>query len=362
MLLVALLLTANCGRLQAATLDSAVGDTVDRICLYLKSKGESQISIGQFMGPKNGFATSGPGIADMFLQHFRRQNISVVPRANVGLKGEYALDQMRGDAVGVKITGSLTDPEGDVLTDFTFSADGGNSHTIEKTINHQEDVVQLLGVTTDLYPEDADQDRNRDLKKRILHPELHIDGTRCSASKRSPYRIEILINGRPAPIDVTDGLGFVKINRGDIYSVRIYNESDYDAAVRFSIDGLNVFAFTDLREPDGTPLYSFYIVPKGKVVELKGWHKNNETVNSFRVTSYADSAAATIHHNSNIGTITAVFSAAWPKGGKKPDDEDFTAKGEPNATGFGPPLTQVVQEVQREIGRLRSSISLRYSK
>lgn len=347
----------------AATLHNAVGDVVGKLCKYLKSKGESQISIGQFVGPPQIASSSGPGIVKVFHQHFGDNGITVASRANTGLKGEYFLSKTPSEGVAVKIKCSLVDPFGDVLTDFTFDADGGlPPGTAEQIVDQHEEVAQLLGTTSELYPEDRLIDRNRDLKDRILHPKLYIDGTKCGASESSPYRIEVLIHGQPVPVRMDNGLGFVNIDRGDVYSVRIYNDSDYDAAVRLSIDGLNIFTFSDLAEPDGTPRYSFYIVPKHKVVELKGWHKNNSVVNSFKVTSYADSAAATINHTHDLGTITAVFSAAWPKNGPRPHDEDFTAKGDGNATGFGPPVTQVVQEVHREVGSMRASISLRYSK
>ena len=39
-----------------------------------------------------------------------------------------------------------------------------------------------------------------------------------------------------------------------------------------------------------------------------------------------------------------------------------TKKGTPRATGFGPPVSQTVTEVKRNIGILRSTVSLRYDK
>lgn len=344
----------------ASTLHTAVGDVCTKLCKYLKSKGETQIAIGQFVGPPQIAATSGPGIVNVFHEHFKSNGIAVVKRANIGLKGEYSLAKMPNDGVGVKIRGSLVDPFGDVLTDFTFDAD--TPGYVEEVIDTHEDVASLLGTTLELYPEDREIDRNKDFRKQILHPKFYVDGHKCGVSEKSPYRIEVLVHGHPTPVNVADGLGFVKLHKGDIYSVKIYNHSQYDAAVRLSVDGLNVFTFSELRKPDKSPKYKFYIVPAHKVIELKGWHRNNHKVDSFQVTSYADSAAATIHHTHDIGTITAVFSAAWPKGGKRPHDEGFTAKGGPNATGFGPPVTQVVKEVQRDVGQMRASISLRYSK
>lgn len=346
---------------RATDLHQAVGGVCEKLCRYLDAKGETQIAIGQFVGPPQIASTSGPGIVKLFHDYFQQHGIKVVKRANIGLKGEYALTKLADEGVGIRIYGSLVDPFGDVLTDFSLDADGGAGHG-DYVVDDHKDIAHLLGATTEVYTEDRPIDRNRDLKKQILDPHLYVDHHKCGPSKGSPYRIEVLVHGQSVPIDVTDGLGYVKINRHDIYSVRIHNNSQYDAAVRLSIDGLNVFTFSRLRKPDGQPKYHFYIVPAHKMVELKGWHLDNHTVSSFKVTEYADSAAASIHHNHDIGTITAVFSAAWPKGGQKPHDENYTAKGGRNATGFGPPVSQVVQEVQREVGQMRASISLRYTR
>lgn len=355
-------LTSSNAAIQAASLHDAVGGVCEKLCLYLKSKGETQIALGQFVGPPQVASTSGPGIVKVFHDYFEQHGVKVVKRANIGLKGEYSLTKLPHEAVGIRIYGSLVDPFGDVLTDFTLDADGVAPGHVEHIVDDHKDIANLLGTTTEVYPEDREIDRNKDFKHQILHPKLYVDQHKCGPSKGSPYRIEVLVHGHPAPIDVTDGLGFVRIDRHQIYSVRLYNHSQYDAAVRLSIDGLNVFTFSKLRKPDGAPKYSFYIVPAHKMVELKGWHLDNHTVSSFKVTEYADSAAASINHHHDIGTITAVFSAAWPKGGRKPHNENYTAKGGRNATGFGPPVSQVVKEVQREVGQMRASISLRYAR
>lgn len=417
-----------CGTASAESLDHAVKDTVDQLCRYLKSKQHSRISVGQFIGPPQLTATSGPGIVHLFHTYFKQQGIEVATRAEVGLKGEYSLARLPDDGVGVKIRGSLVDAYGDVLTDFHFSAhdyahdkphdkhtkpggkydppkaeyrkpggeygqpgdqykqpDGeynkkpvytpdphkpdGSSYaekhvpgTYERVIDKHEDIASLLGATTEIYAQDKHIDRNRDYKKHLLDPRLYIDGSKCAPNEHCPYQIEILVHGHPLPIRLHDGLGHVSIKHGDIYAVRIYNKSPYDAAVRLSVDGLNVFTFSQLRKHDGSPKYEFYIVPAHKTVTLKGWHRSNSTVDSFLVTDYAKSAAATIQHQHELGTITAVFSAAWPKGGQKPHDEDFTGKGGGKATGFGPPVAQQVNEVHREVGRMRAAISLRYDK
>lgn len=347
-----------------STLDDSVNQMGQKLCRYLDAKGYAEISIRSFNGPPELQASAGPGLVQRFTTVFQEQGVAVVDSAAVILTGDYTLVQSIPDQVTVRILGTLMDRTGDVLTDFTLAdahIPGHDKVHIQSDVNHAQDVVQLLGVTTDLYPEDSAEDRNHDLKKRIENPQVHISGNRCSASSRSPYHMQLMIGQSSLPLQEQSGKAFVALQRADIYTVRLFNDSEYDAAVKLCIDGLNVFTFSNLKNEKGQPKYSVYIIPAGKKIELKGWHRTNESVDQFQVMKYADSAAATLQHTQDIGTITASFFAAWPKGGTRPHDEDFVSKGDGNATGFGPPVRQAAKEVQREIGRLRSSVSIRYA-
>lgn len=345
-------------------LDDSVDQMGQKLCRYLDAKGHAEISIRSFEGPAELQASAGPGLVQRFTTVFQKHGVKVVDSAAIILTGDYTLVQSIEDQVTVRILGTLMDRTGDVLTDFTLAdahIPGHGKVHLQSDVNHAEDVVQLLGITTDLYPEDSAEDRNSDLKKRIEHPQVHISGNRCSASSRSPYHMQLMIGRSSLPLQERAGKAFVALQRADIYTVRLYNESEYDAAVKLCIDGLNVFTFSKLKKANGQPKYSVYVVPAGKMIELKGWHRTNDVVDQFQVMKYADSAAATLKHTQDIGTITASFFAAWPKGGTRPHDEDFVSKGDGNATGFGPPVRQAAKEVQREIGRLRSSVSIRYA-
>lgn len=347
-----------------STLDDSVGQMGQKLCRYLDSRGYAEISIREFSGPPELQTSAGPGLVQRFTTVFRKHGVTVVDSAAIILTGEYILVQSIEDKVTVRILGTLMDRTGDVLTDFTLAdADipGQKTAHIQSDVNHAEDVVTLLGVTTDLYPEDSVADRNRDLRKRIEQPRVHISGNRCSASSRSPYHMELMIGQSSLPLREQQGKAIVDLQRADIYNVRLHNDSEYDAAVKLCIDGLNVFTFSELKDATGQPKYSVYVIPAGRMIELKGWHRTNDRVDQFQVMKYGDSAAATLRHTQDLGTITASFFAAWPKGGTPPHDEDFVSKGDGNATGFGPPVRQTAKEVQREIGRLRSSVSIRYA-
>ena len=59
--------------------------------------------------------------------------------------------------------------------------------------------------------------------------------------------------------------------------------------------------------------------------------------------------------------ITACFAAAWPANGNPPPDEGMEGRSV-RATGRGPITRTDFVEVERRTGRLRASISVRYTK
>ena len=79
------------------------------------------------------------------------------------------------------------------------------------------------------------------------------------------------------------------------------------------------------------------------------------------VTAYAKSAAASLNHTANIGTITATFQAAWDK--DPPRDEPGRRRGGiGDATGRGDRIGEDYQEAVRHLGVIRDCISVRYTK
>jgi hypothetical protein len=83
------------------------------------------------------------------------------------------------------------------------------------------------------------------------------------------------------------------------------------------------------------------------------------------ITAYAESAAASLGQTAQVGTITATFSAAWDRDADPPEDEPRAVAmivESDDGTGFGERVETDLVEVTREIGVVRSSISVRYLK
>jgi hypothetical protein len=82
------------------------------------------------------------------------------------------------------------------------------------------------------------------------------------------------------------------------------------------------------------------------------------------ITDYSKSAVAELLGNPDkIGTITAMFSAAWDAKGKPPADESAKFRDPFNpAVGRGEPVTSPFKEITLQRGRVRDIISVRYKK
>jgi len=331
----------------------------------LDGRGEDSIVIGQFTGPANFPTSAGPGISQILGEELKKMGKSVKRRAKYGVEGKYLVTEVLSDdepqrkLLAIKLMGSVTDEFGKVIADFSF----------DRTLKGEGAFVELMGASVDMTAILKDPvKRGKKLRAALATPQANIRGNRVYASDEGKYAIELLIEEKPRLPKDDDGLAYVKIDRGERYAVRLINDSDLEMAVNLSIDGLNVFTFSELRYQDGEkkgqPLYSVWIVPAKSSVVIYGWHRNNEDSDDFQVMEYAKTAAATIGHKANIGTITASFAAAWPEGEKPPQDEPGRRKGTTlgDGTGFGPSRKVKVTGVKRTIGAIRSSVSVRYSK
>lgn len=333
----------------------------------LDSQLEDSIAIGQFTGPANYPSSSGPSIAQILSEELTKLGVRVKQRAKLGIRGEYYPTEVSAEAptpgkeLAVQLKGAVEDGFGKIVADFSFKL----------TVRGENAFVELIGVPVHLA-EGHPEARTKKLRESFDNPQTHRVGTRVSADKNSPYAMEILVKKTPCGVQDKEGLAFIHLDRGDAYVVRLINDSPHDAAVRLCIDGLSMFTFSELRQPDylpgnkpnpqkGQPLYDVILVPKHGKTDIVGWHRNNQVSDQFLVTEYAKSAAATIHHKTNLGTITATFAAAWPTNESPPRDEPPKSRN-PNATGFGERVQAPFVEVQRTVGSIRASVSIRYSK
>lgn len=339
----------------ASGLDAELAEIAKGIVDLLKEKNLDSIAVGQFTGPAQSASSSGPSIAHSLTEQLESRGIKVPRfRAELQVKGDYqdVVDNASGQPA-VKITARVLDKSGNVIGEFVRGVIGA------------ETVAQTLGATVEVPPGKSEEQRTEAVLVSIEKPDAHLDNNRVQAGPNSPFAVEVLVksNGKyevRKPKE-EEGFAFVEIQRDESYAVRLINDSTHEVAVKLTIDGLNMFTFSD---NDSYKKLGVVIIPAGKSGVIKGWHRNNTTSDEFLVTEYAKSAAgaAGLKSESDLGVITATFHAAWPKGSPPPSDEPQLASRSSNATGRGPAVGVKYSEVERNIGQFRAAVSVRYAK
>lgn len=347
-------------------------DVAKSIAGVLSQRNENRIAVGQFTGPSRMPSSSGPAIAKALSDELGKLGIMVSRRAPLEVKGDYLAvvnERNRGPAALLK--GRMLDATGTVVYEF------------EKGFSNDATVAALFGLTVEIPPNESPRETRKRLRESIDEPKATISSgappsdlppaealpvekpavanTRLSAGSGSPYQIEVLVKTpkgyEPRPLTDDEGLAFAPIQKEETYAIRIYNNSPYDAAVTVSVDGLNLFSFSE------NPAYKqlgIVILGAKSSGTIYGWHRTNETSDSFLVTEYSKSAAAELKQTADLGTITCSFCAAWPQGTEPPPDE-LVKRGD-TATGRGASVAAKYQEVARQIGRMRAACSIRYTK
>lgn len=347
-----------------------MGVLADQVVKVVKDRDEKSIAIGQFTGPTALQSSSGPGIAFALADELTSRGIQVSRRSRLQVEGKYSpVVDAESKEPAIMIEGHVIERSGDVA---------GKLNTIAKfkprALIGNAVVTQLIGGTVQVIPASSSKEKLALIAPRIDDnpdpnqppPPAIIRGTVLRPAPDSPFGLEIQLlkdaKYEPQPLTDSEGLAFVKIARDEIYAVRIINDAPYDVSVTLTIDGINIFRFSDHKE------YSYFIIDHGKGGLIKGWHRTNEVSDSFQVTEYSKSAVAEVlQSDASVGTITAVFKAAWPKDESPPSDEgvslkEMVASRSADATGRGPQTNAKYNVVERVVGQFRSSISIRYRK
>jgi hypothetical protein len=339
---------------RANDLRKELGKFADEIKKLVVGQGKDSIDVGEFTGPATPVTSAGPGIQQIIIEELKARGITV-KKSDLYVKGEYLIveddsDKTR-DRIILRLLTLVRDKRGKVLLN------------LDADIKSNLDIIKTIGVQTYLPPKADTGDRNERLGKHKDKPPVAYDGKRIKTREDSPYCVEIRVAKVARKPALKDGYPFISMAKGECYEIYIENKSDYDAAVSVTIDGLDMFTFSELRNPKTKrPLYTHWIIPKGKATTIVGWHKNNKKSNLFEVTGFGDSEAAKLLKSSaRVGTITVCFHAAWT-GDNTPPDEKGARSADDLGTKRGPEVGKVVKTVQRKIGVLREAISVRYGK
>jgi hypothetical protein len=327
-------------------------DMGKQVAKLLKGRNEDTIAVGAFTGPARCPASAGPGIKQILIEELQKLGLRVKRQANLEIKGDYR-DVLDKDTqtLALRLKATVVDAAGDAVVE------------LDRRIEDRDVVAQVLGITrSDPGAGITARAESKSLKERLDRPRVDVRDNRIKADPKSKYAlvIEVKEGGRfvPRKPSADEGLAYVDIRKDEVFAVRLINDSDYDAAVELTLDGLSMFAFSEKRG------YRYVVVARHSSALIKGWHRTNAVSDEFIITDYSKSAAAQLVANpDNIGTITATFAAAWDPKAKPPADEGSKFRDPFNpAVGRGQPVPTPYTEVAREHGRIRDVISVRYKK
>jgi len=355
-------------------LAQAIGQIVER-------ERFGSVSVGALTAPPSAGTPSGTGLRKLLIEELSRLGVTV---KNVGgALGVEGTVSERDSQMTFKI--KLTDASGEELTRLNARLRATQtSPFVEQVLDVDNGKFQVAGFHEDGEvaeflgrPLTLGTQFIRELGHEVLIPvsqsetREYIDSGAIArvAGKASPFGLEIVIGRQARPLRMDDGLAFVDLQKDDEFQLYFRNDAPFAVAVTFHLDGVNSFAFSDMRGRSGPgagqPLYSKWIVDPRSNVLLKGWHRTNETVDRFLVTDFSESAAARLGRTSNLGLITATVRATWKQGERAPADEMGPAmpkSSAPIGIGRGRADEQrvVADRNARTFGIVRAVIPIRY--
>jgi hypothetical protein len=321
--------------------------------------GDKPVTVGDFTGSKRLQSSAGPGVAKALSDALKKQKVKVENNAALTVEGDFSdFNDDQSGRLAVRLNVRIKNNRGNVALEFAraiFPKDASDTS-----------IQELLGVSTSAPGNATDEQRDDLLRASLKDPTATIDGTRVMARPKRPFAIEVLVKSGDDYVAKTpqavNGRAFVSLDKNDTYAVRLINTSNFDAAVTLSVDGLNVFSFSQVKDETGDPKVNRWIVPKKSQATIKGWYLTDQKTASFVVTDLPKSAGGTLKSSAAVGTITASFAVAVAKGGKLPSDEPKTRAVDPAATGLGAELGLGGREAERVFGVVRDTISVRYGK
>jgi hypothetical protein len=145
--------------------------------------------------------------------------------------------------------------------------------------------------------------------------------------------------------------------------VRVINNSPNDIAVQLRIDGINMFAFSELKEPEmidgkpnprkGQPRCSILVISARSSFAIPGWHLSNNRWDRFQTAMSLKPTAASFSKTADLRLVTVVFQELSKKRRNHDGwDEDTMCR--------GMRIDQKFEEVEVYPGQIIDVISVRY--
>jgi hypothetical protein len=326
------------GRTEPET-DRVLTDLARQIAAAAAQRKIPQVHVKPLQGPSGAGVSYGLRLASL-LRDPAVGGLQVDSGAKTGVQGEYSLSKAEPRRFTVKAR--LVDADGEEIQAFQAGAPVDGS---------QPEVLIALGATVPGPPPKPDANAPTPV------PSPPGPRTIARADPRSPFGIEIRIDGRPQSLAPGDGRAVLKLPEKTSYTIRLVNDSDFEAAVLLYLDGLTAFHFAEDRRLESA---AYLIIRPKSSTELKGWYRNAQAVDAFTVVRGNGPVGAGVPAGAGEGgSITAFFYAAWPRNGTPPADE--SSRGDAH-TEPGLALEQQSAVIERQIGtKRRAVVTVHYS-
>jgi hypothetical protein len=318
-----------------------------------EGKKEATVAMGAFRAAGADESLS-PAIQKMLGEELEARGLRVNASARMKVEGEYRLASDK-EQFTFKLTARVVDSKagGKPLKEYTSEA---------HRISGLQEAAPLTGLTlADVGAGVSPEKEHEAVVEGRNTPSVDITGARLRAKPGGRYAVEIHVKSGdkyyPRGPEKVGGKAYVKFERGEVFAVKLINDTDYEAAADLSLDGLSMFAFSERKG------YRHVVVPKRGSVQIDGWFVSLTDTKEFLFTEYPRSAAFELRNPANVGTITVSFAAAWAPKGSPPPDEGALSKSLPDsAVGAGKTVRSPYTEVQRMRGRVRDVVTVRYQR
>lgn len=167
----------------------------------------------------------------------------------------------------------------------------------------------ISNATSSSAPVTAKEQAADAIRQDTAKPQTAItnDGTVARPAPGSKFGVSIVTNkgGKPTPLPITtvDGLAIVQLAMDQEFTLSIVNDSTNDVGASVSIDGVNMFVFSEV--PSYKELGKLWVGPAGGRID--GWYHNDRRSRSFQMGRYDESVAASVGVTEGVGGITVTF-------------------------------------------------------
>jgi len=312
--------------------EAIIGIAAD-VAQYVKAETDTDggIGVGSWQGPGGG----GSMVSQALREKLGEAGVAINKIGGYSVSGNYEQDK---NELGKHVT---------VLTASIKNPSGNEVHVLRRRLVTDDRVaIELFGATVDNTaasdaaeriaaeeqgkkpgetPIDSTAKTQSQIRQTIANPKTTTLNVSAGSSgginslvrfaSESPYGVELLVrdaNGgeyAPCAIAVDNGLSHTDIKRTQVYAIKIHNDSGAPVGATVSIDGINIFTFSD--NPHWKKLGKVLIRPGGGVI--KGWAGQGSSVNEFTIVEYGESAIAELGLFEGMGSITVVFHQALEK-------------------------------------------------